>query len=578
MKKIAPIFLLLVLFQAVLGPTMLTAQKYKPGPQDLVFFSKVDETNQPYSIYIPKNYDENKKYPLVIFLHGIMSNNRLGLMRLFGVGNTQGPDFQTPGFVPPVTDLEATRQFSEFKDADFFAAAPYARGTAGYQGIPEEDFYQMIDDIKDRFNIDEDRLYLTGLSAGGGGTLWLGLTRPDMWAAIAPLCPAKPENMTNLAGNALNIPVHMFVGDRDPIYPTAKEAYEILKANNINLEYKVYPGIAHNCWEYAYKDNFIFDWFSQFTRNLYPNQVKYESKQFKYTKAYWVKLDNFTSGTWASIKAEFKGTNNIEATTTGLDAFTFNLKGHPMFKPNEKLNVKLDGTLLTVKSPDAVSFIKENGVWKNKKFTPGLYSKKAGAEGPMLEALNTNHVYVYGTADNPSKEELNKRMEIATYAADWAAYRPVVGRMWIFPRVLADTEVRQSDIEHSNLVLFGTAETNSIIKQYADKLPMHLSNDAANTHGLVYIFPLNGHYVLVNSGLPWWTPKAKRTPQGGFGGATMSLSKAASVLPDKDFILFKDTPDNIITHNSFDNNWDYPAEDLNKLKSSGVVKITPLKR
>ena len=83
----------------------LFAQNYKPGPQDLVFFSSVDETNQPYSLYIPKNYNENEKYPLVIFLHGIMSNNRLGLRRVFGLGNIQGPDFQTPGFVPPQTDL-----------------------------------------------------------------------------------------------------------------------------------------------------------------------------------------------------------------------------------------------------------------------------------------------------------------------------------------------------------------------------------------------------------------------------------------------------------------------------------------
>ena len=47
----------------------------KPGPQDLVFFSSVDETDQPYAIYIPENFDETKKYPLVIFLHGFRSLN-----------------------------------------------------------------------------------------------------------------------------------------------------------------------------------------------------------------------------------------------------------------------------------------------------------------------------------------------------------------------------------------------------------------------------------------------------------------------------------------------------------------------
>jgi len=85
------------------------AQKLKPGPQDLCFFSSVDETDQPYAVYIPKNFDENRKYPLVVFLHGAWSNHRLGLRRVFGQGNIQGKDFMTPGFVPTETDLESTR-------------------------------------------------------------------------------------------------------------------------------------------------------------------------------------------------------------------------------------------------------------------------------------------------------------------------------------------------------------------------------------------------------------------------------------------------------------------------------------
>jgi poly(3-hydroxybutyrate) depolymerase len=50
------------------------AQRLKPGPQDLSFFSKVDETDQPYAVYIPENFDESIKYPLVIFLHEAWSN------------------------------------------------------------------------------------------------------------------------------------------------------------------------------------------------------------------------------------------------------------------------------------------------------------------------------------------------------------------------------------------------------------------------------------------------------------------------------------------------------------------------
>ena len=56
----------------------------------------------------------------------------------------------------------------------------------GYQGIAEKDVYDVLADVKARFSVDEDRVYLTGLDMGGGGALWLGLTRPDIWAASWP--------------------------------------------------------------------------------------------------------------------------------------------------------------------------------------------------------------------------------------------------------------------------------------------------------------------------------------------------------------------------------------------------------
>ena len=130
----------------ILNTSYLCAQRLKAGPQDLSFFSTVDETDQPYAVYIPKNFDESRKYPLVIFLHGAMSNHRLGLRRAFGQGNLQGTDFMKPGVVPVENDLESTRYWPVLKDVDYIVAAPLARGTAGYQGIPEQDVYEMLAD------------------------------------------------------------------------------------------------------------------------------------------------------------------------------------------------------------------------------------------------------------------------------------------------------------------------------------------------------------------------------------------------------------------------------------------------
>jgi len=559
--------LLLLLILVLTGVTgTASAQRLKPGPQDLSFFSSVDDTDQPYSVYIPENFDENRAYPLVVFLHGAWSNHRLGMRRLFGVGNSQGYDFIKPGNVPFENDVEATRYFPPFRPVDYIAAAPLARGTAGYQGVPEQDVYDMIDDLKARFRIDEDRVYLTGLSMGGGGTLWLGLTRPDVWAAIAPVCPAPPEGTIELAGNAGNLPVHLFIGDKDFLYQTATEWKGKLDKTAQRVDYVEYPGVGHNSWEWAYKDGFIFDWFSQFKRDLFPEKVSFTTKWFKYNKAYWVTVDDLVPGATASIEAKFTGANSITVVSSGVNAFTLSIEGHHMFSSSKRVTVSVNGKAFSVKSADAVSFMMDGDRWENRRFTPGLTSKQKGAEGPLYAAVSGSHIYVYGTADNPPADVLAARREQAMAAADWSG---MGGRIMVFPRVVADRDVRSSDYVRSDLILFGTRETNSVIEKFADKLPMHLDPKADN-YGLVYIFPMNRHYILINSGLPWWTPPKNAGTQRGYA---FSGTKVEFLKKYQDFILFKETTDDIISQGCFDNNWKLPAEAAKALAAGGMVKL-----
>jgi hypothetical protein len=143
------------------------------------------------------------------------------------------------------------------------------------------------------------------------------------------------------------------------------------------------------------------------------------------------------------------------------------------------------------------------------------------------------------------------------------------GKIMVFPRVLSDKELRQSDYDNSNLILFGTRETNAIIEKFADKLPVHLKADAKE-YGLVYIFPVDKHYVLINSGLPWWTPSKKAAGQKGYA---FRGSKVDALKNLKDFVLFKESSDNVITQGNFDNNWKLPTDAVNAMKSTGVISI-----
>jgi hypothetical protein len=143
------------------------------------------------------------------------------------------------------------------------------------------------------------------------------------------------------------------------------------------------------------------------------------------------------------------------------------------------------------------------------------------------------------------------------------------GRIMVFPRVIADKDIRASDYVTSNLILFGTRETNSVIEKFADNLPVHLDKQAAG-YGLVYIFPLNRHYVLINSGLPWWTP-----PKSAEGQARYSFmgSKVERLRKYPDFILFNETPDNVIVKGTFDSNWKLPPEAAEAFRASGTVTV-----
>lgn len=545
----------------LLIPCTVSGQAIAPGPQVLTFFSDVDDTDQPYAIYLPPNFDTSREYPLVISLHGAGSNHRLNLRRVFGKSN-----------VPDENDLEASRYFPEWDDVDYIVASPFARGTMGYQGVAEKDVLDVLDDVKRRFPIDEDRTYLTGLSMGGGGSLWVGLTRPDVWAAIAPVCPAPPSGTIELAGNALNVPVHLFQGADDSVVsPEEVRAWaDTLDALGTDVTYTEYPGVGHTSWENAYQDGQIFEWFDRFEREAHPDRVRFATSRYKYDTAYWVRIDALTPGTRAQIDAQFTASNRVTVTTSDLEGFTLHLADHPRMKVGRSMAVQVDGEELQVRAADSLSFRRQGDAWTAEPYVLEAPAKRSGAEGPVSAALADRHIYVYGTADDPSEEELQRRRARAVTAATWSVYRgPFWGRVMVFPRIVADRDVRESDLSTANLVLFGTRSTNRLIEQYSDQLPIHLDL-SAEEYGLTYVFPVNGQYMLVSSGLPWWTDAP-----GEEGGAPFANQVPALELTGwPDFRLFTTTADSVIVEGRFDTAWRLSEEDAEALRATGAVDIS----
>jgi hypothetical protein len=187
----------------------------------------------------------------------------------------------------------------------------------------------------------------------------------------------------------------------------------------------------------------------------------------------------------------------------------------------------------------------------------------------MREVISSRHVYVYGTAGDATEEDLATRRAVAERAAEWSVYRgPFWGRVMVFPRVVADSQVRPSDLQDANLVLFGTRETNTLIAQYQDSLPLHLAETATADYGLVYVFPLGSNYVLVNEGRPWWDK-----PESEPGSPFADLVPTTQLMGLQDYLLFNATGGHVVGEGRFTSSWRLLELQAAELEASGVVLV-----
>jgi hypothetical protein len=456
------------------------------------------------------------------------------------------------------TNPEDLRQFVLPREPGFLVAAPLARGMMDYRGIAERDVYDTLAEMERRFPVDPDRVYLTGISMGGAAALRLALTRPDMWAAVAAVCPAPEPGVENLAANALNLPIRLYHGDQDPVAPVgnSREWQRRLVDAGVAAEYVEFPGLRHNAWDLAYRNGGVFEWFGQFRRNRRPERVVLGTRSYEDAAAYWVRIDGLTPGEMATVDARRTAAGAVTVATTRVDGFTITLE-----RPTRA--VTIDGAAVRVRPAASLSFLKAAGKWREGRFTPA--GKRPGAEGPIVEAVSRRHIYVYGTAGAASAEELAGRKATAEEAATWSTAR---ARLNLKLPVMADTAVTANEIDDADLVLFGTKETNRLVARFAAQFPVALNPGAAD-YGLLFIAPVGKRYALVSSGLAWWV------------GADEVKRVGPQFVPEQyrllsglgDYILFKGSLGNVVARGRFDSNWKVPAADAAKMLATGTVTI-----
>jgi predicted peptidase len=196
-----------------------------------------------YQVCVPAGYDPAKPMPLIVFLHGSGEQGDDGVKQST-VGLGPAIKANPKGWAPYLS---------------LMSQKPRARG-----GWPDyEDLVLAeIEQVKKDYKVDAARLYLTGLSMGGHGSWILAARHPEMWAAVAPICGwGNPADAPKLK----DLPLWNFHGDKDTAVPFKKseEMIEALKAAGGSPKFTAYPGVGHNSWDKAYREEKLWEWFLQ---------------------------------------------------------------------------------------------------------------------------------------------------------------------------------------------------------------------------------------------------------------------------------------------------------------------------
>jgi dienelactone hydrolase len=464
--------------------------KGRTGAFTKAYRSEVDGTLQPYALYVPPSYDPAKAWPMMVSLHGATSNHILNRRRVFGLGNAPGEQ-----------DYDAIRNEVSFPDTGFVVLAPYGRGeVAGYNGLAERDVLRAMDHVERAYRVDPDRVHLTGLSMGGGGTWHIGLRFPDRFASIAPVCAVADMDMmpwtagwgavdrewmgltgySRIVENAANQRVLVFHGDEDDAVTVAAsrrmvEAFE--KAGlAANLRYFELPGVTHFAWDFAYRDASLFERVREIRRNPVPERVVYSTFSPRYNKAYWLRIDRIEKGL---ALARVEGTQKagvFDLAATNVAALSL-LLSPAIAPPGEPVEVRVAGKRVFRGTPkgSVLSLARSGGGWKTTSPFSGPAQgppdrAEAGIRAGGGFASYGPYVYVYGTLGDAAMTAAAK-----AGAEALAAWGPNVRARW---RVLADTEVTPEILEKNDLVLVGSATTNRVLAGLVG-LPIH--QDAAGT-------------------------------------------------------------------------------------------------
>ncbi len=187
-----------------------------------------------YVCIVPASYDPARSYPVEFMLHGGVSR--------------------------PAWDAGGEwwrRGYDEYRELEQITVMPASwEDNFWWQDSQAENLPAILRSIKQSYNVDDNRVYLSGVSDGGTGVYFFAFKQPTEWAAFMPYIghPGVLRNAQSGGGHALYFenlmhnPLFIVNGENDPLYPAASVTpfIDILKGANIKHEFTVITDGGHN--------------------------------------------------------------------------------------------------------------------------------------------------------------------------------------------------------------------------------------------------------------------------------------------------------------------------------------------
>jgi len=245
----------LIIFLIV--PFSVEAQENEAFKKEL-FIKNSDTLN--YRILFPKDFSEEREYPVVLFLHGAGERGSDNEAQL-----THGSKL----FLEKQEEFPAIVIFPQAPKEDYWAKVEVNRDSVPLQFnfMNKETatkslqlVIELMDKMASKDYVNKDQIYVGGLSMGGMGTFEIIYKKPEMFAAAFAICGGANPEIAKEYPEGFNI--WLFHGKKDDVVlPKYSEAMaRSINHYGGNAKLSLYPDDNHNSWDSAFAEPNLLPW------------------------------------------------------------------------------------------------------------------------------------------------------------------------------------------------------------------------------------------------------------------------------------------------------------------------------